>query len=383
MKQVDLGLQLSVRRTLKQMLLDEMEQVMLWGELLALIASHAPMVKTILPSVDLVMMLHIHSLQQRFGLSDMGVDEASFETAFYRHFVGASCTERIANRVSILCFRRLLEECDLRPKIMQVINVKLLPQGLLLKPPCTVDATLTEVFSPTKNKTREHNPEMHQVKKVNQWYIRIKALIGFDAEFGLVRIAIATVANVNSVTEGLGLLYGEKALTFADAGCRVVAKRPGSQALSGTWSCARANALLRGTSLGTSSPSTSRNSRPVFVPNWSLHSGRQTVARSQQGSLLVSCQHHRSTRHAACPVQYLGRHHNPLPRCPCMSASENIQRFVVRRENRSTCSEKAAVFLGVSSGEKYLLRTTFQAEFQRETHCLDTFPHLIVGCFKY
>jgi IS5 family transposase len=37
MKQKDLGLDLSNRRTRKQTLLDEMEQVMPWGELLALI----------------------------------------------------------------------------------------------------------------------------------------------------------------------------------------------------------------------------------------------------------------------------------------------------------------------------------------------------------
>jgi hypothetical protein len=41
MKQKDLGLDLSNRRTRKQILLDEMEQVMPWGELVALIVPHA------------------------------------------------------------------------------------------------------------------------------------------------------------------------------------------------------------------------------------------------------------------------------------------------------------------------------------------------------
>ena len=41
MKQKDLGLDLGIRRTRKQILLDEMEQVMPWSELLALIGSVA------------------------------------------------------------------------------------------------------------------------------------------------------------------------------------------------------------------------------------------------------------------------------------------------------------------------------------------------------
>ena len=55
-KQKDHGLDLSIRRTRKQPLLDEMEQAMLWGELLALIAPHAPVARTGSPPFDLAMM---------------------------------------------------------------------------------------------------------------------------------------------------------------------------------------------------------------------------------------------------------------------------------------------------------------------------------------
>ena len=46
MKQKDIGLDLSSRRTRKQTLLDEMAQVMPWDELLPLITPHAPVAKT-------------------------------------------------------------------------------------------------------------------------------------------------------------------------------------------------------------------------------------------------------------------------------------------------------------------------------------------------
>ena len=225
MKQKDLGLDLSTRRTRKQILLDEMEQVMPWGELLALIAPHAPVAKTGRPPFELAMMLRIHCLQQWFGLSDLGAEEALFETGFYRAFVGISGTQRIPDRVSILRFRHLLEEHDLSPKILEVINAKLAAHGLLLKTGTMVDATLIAAPSSTKNKTGERDPEMHQTKKGNQWHFGMKAHIGVDADSGLVHTVIGTAANVNDVTQGHALLHGEEQVVFADAGYQGAPKR--------------------------------------------------------------------------------------------------------------------------------------------------------------
>jgi len=225
MKQQDLGLDLSTQRTRKQILLDEMDLVMPWGELLALIASHAPVAKTGRPPFDLAMMLRIHCLQQWFGLSDLGAEEALFETSFLRDFVGISGTERIPDRVSILRFRHLLEEHELSPKILAVINAKLASHGLLLKTGTVVDATLIAAPSSTKNKTGARDPEMHQAKKGNQWHFGMKAHIGVDAESGLVHTVIGTAANVNDVTQGHALLHGDEQIVFADAGYQGAPKR--------------------------------------------------------------------------------------------------------------------------------------------------------------
>ena len=196
-----------------------------WGELLALIAPHAPVAKTGRPPFELAMMLRIHCLQQWFGLSDLGAEEALFETGFYRAFVGISGTQRIPDRVSILRFRHLLEEHDLSPKILEVINAKLAAHGLLLKTGTMVDATLIAAPSSTKNKTGERDPEMHQTKKGNQWHFGMKAHIGVDADSGLVHTVIGTAANVNDVTQGHALLHGEEQVVFADAGYQGAPKR--------------------------------------------------------------------------------------------------------------------------------------------------------------
>ena len=192
MKQKDLGLDLSTRRTRKQTLLDEMEPVMPWGELLAPITPHSPAAKTGRPPFDLAMMLRIHCLQQWFGLSDLGAEEALFETSFYCAFVGISGTQHIPERVSILRFRHLLEEDELSPKILQVINAKLAACGLLLKTGTVVDATLIAAPSSTKNSTGERDPEMHQTKKGNPWNFGMKAHIGVDTDSGFVHTVIGT-----------------------------------------------------------------------------------------------------------------------------------------------------------------------------------------------
>jgi IS5 family transposase len=220
MKQQDLGLDLSTRRTRKQILLDEMDLVMPWGELLALIAPHAPVAKTGRPPFDLAMMLRIHCLQQWFGLSDLGAEEALFETSFLRDFVGISGTERIPDRVSVLRFRHLLEEHELSPKILAVINAKLAAHGLLLKTGTVVDATLIAAPSSTKNKTGERDPEMHQAKKGNQWYFGMKAHIGVDSATKVIHAVVATAANVADCTVLPDLLHGDETRVWGDQAYR-------------------------------------------------------------------------------------------------------------------------------------------------------------------
>ena len=103
-KQRDLDLDLSRRRTRKAVFLGEMEQVVPWGESLALIKPHAPRARTGRPPFDVEVMLRIHFLQQRFGLTDVAMEEALFDVPLCRQFAGLGGTSRIPDRVSILRF---------------------------------------------------------------------------------------------------------------------------------------------------------------------------------------------------------------------------------------------------------------------------------------
>lgn len=231
MKQMSLasnGFEVKTKRTRKREFLDEMELVVPWSELVALIAPHAPQpgAKGGRPPFAVETMLRIHFLQQWFNLSDPAMEEALYDMELFRQFVRLdSGIERLPDESTILRFRHLLEQHDLSIRIMGAINATLASKGLLLKTGSVVDATLIAAPSSTKNSTGERDPEMHQTKKGNQWHFGMKAHIGVDAESGLVHTVIGTAANVNDVTQGHALLHGDEESVFADAGYQGAEKR--------------------------------------------------------------------------------------------------------------------------------------------------------------
>ena len=66
------------------------------------------------------------------------------------------------------------------------MNQRLEGYGLLMGKGTVVDATLINAPSSTKNKKREGDPEMHQTRKGNQWFLGMKAPIGVDKDSGLI-----------------------------------------------------------------------------------------------------------------------------------------------------------------------------------------------------
>ena len=78
-------------------------------------------------------------------------------------------------------FRHLLEQHALGAALLAEITRHLAARGLRLREGTIVDATIIEAPASTKNDAQLRDPEMHQVKKGNQWYFGMKAHIGVDA----------------------------------------------------------------------------------------------------------------------------------------------------------------------------------------------------------
>ena len=226
MQQTDLGLNLSTKRTRKREFLSQMDRVMPWGDLVAVVSPYTRESKTGRPPFAVLTMLRIHFMQQWFTLSDPAMEEALHDVPLFREFAGLSLGDRLPDESTILRFRHLLEKHKLADQILATVNELLQRKGLMLKAGTVVDATLIAAPSSTKNKTGERDPDMHQTKKGNQWHFGMKAHIGVDADSGMVHTVRGTAANVNDVVEGNSLLHGEETNVFADAGYQGAHKRP-------------------------------------------------------------------------------------------------------------------------------------------------------------
>jgi IS5 family transposase len=226
MKQTSLKLNLNVKKTRKQIFLEQMEKVVPWAALVERIAPYYPEGKTGRPPFSLQTMLRVHFMQQWFTLSDPGMEEAFFDTPAYREFAQLEEFGNLPDESTILRFRHRLEKHKLADEILATVNELLTSKGLLLKVGTVVDATLIAAPSSTKNKDHKRAPEMHSSKKGEQMYFGMKAHIGADADSGLVHTVRGTSGNVHDVVEGNSLLHGEEVMGFGDAGYQGVDKRP-------------------------------------------------------------------------------------------------------------------------------------------------------------
>ena len=165
------------KKTKREQFLAEMDQVMPWVRLRALIAPHYPKANKAggRPPIPLERMLRIYCLQQWYNLSDPAAEEALYDSIVMRKFAGVtSDADIIPDETTILPFRRLLEAHQLTEALFSEINGLLSGRGLFVGKGTIVDATIIHAPSSTKNAEKKRDPEMHQTKKGNQWYFGMK-----------------------------------------------------------------------------------------------------------------------------------------------------------------------------------------------------------------
>ena len=215
------------KRTRREAFLDEMEQVVPWKVLLALIEPHYPVSgRRGRQPYPLATMLRVHLLQQWYALSDPAMEEALYDTPVMRRFAGLGGLDAVPDETTILNFRRLLETHGLAAQMLESVNAHLARKGQSLRAGTIVDATIINAPSSTKNAEKKRDPEMHQTRKGNQWYFGMKAHIGVDEFSGLVHHATCTASNVGDVTMTHALLHGQEDTVLGDSGYTGADKRP-------------------------------------------------------------------------------------------------------------------------------------------------------------
>ena len=212
--------------TRRERFLAEMEKVVPWARLVSVIEPYYPSGKRGRPPIGIERMLRIYFLQQWYALADEALEDAIYDSQALRTFAGINLSvETVPDATTLLKFRHLLEAHKLTGKIFSEVEALLSEKKLLMREGTIVDATIIAAPSSTKNKARERDPEMHQLKKGNAWHFGMKAHIGVDAKSGLVHSVCGTSANVADITQAHALLHGEEKEGYGDAGYQGVEKR--------------------------------------------------------------------------------------------------------------------------------------------------------------
>lgn len=208
------------KQTRRDKFLGQMEQVVPWKRLIAVIEPHYPKSgQRGRPPIGIARILRMYFIQQWYGLADEALEDAIYDSQALRNFCRIDlAVESVPDATTLLNFRHLLETHELPQAMLREVNALLKERGLLMSQGTLIDATLIAAPSSTKNRKHERDPQMHQTKKGNQWYFGLKAHIGADEQSGLVHTVVSTAANVSDISQTANLMHGKEQVVGADAG---------------------------------------------------------------------------------------------------------------------------------------------------------------------
>lgn len=202
--------------TRRERFLAEMNAVIPWSRLLALIEPHYPKAGKGTQPLPMERMLRIYFMQNWFNLSDPAAEDALYDSESMRRFAGIELAEdTIPDESTILRFRHLLEKHALTEQMFAEVRGLLEEKRLLLKSGTIVDATIIAAPPSTKNAEKARDPEMHQARKGREWHFGMKAHVGTDPR-GIVHSLVTTAANAADITQLPRLLHGAEKEVLGD-----------------------------------------------------------------------------------------------------------------------------------------------------------------------
>lgn len=207
------------RKTKREEFLDAMDQIIPWDHWVSLIRPYYPSGKRGRPPKSIETMLRMYLMQNWFNLSDAAIEDAIYDSHAMRSFMHIDfLTEQVPDATTLLHFRHLLEKHNIGEQIFADVNGRLEKAGLIMHGGTIVDATIVSAPTSTKNQEGKRDPEMHQVKKGNQWYHGMKVHTGVDAGSGYVHSISGTAANVHDIHELTNLIREDDEVVYGDSG---------------------------------------------------------------------------------------------------------------------------------------------------------------------
>jgi IS5 family transposase len=207
--------------------LEAMDTIIDWPEWCALVEPYYPTGERGRPPRGVEIMLRMYLLQNWYNLADEAVEEAIYNTYPMARFMGIDFlgNEQVPDATTLCKFRRLLDENGVTKLFFDALKGFLDEHGKIMHGGSIVDATIVAAPTSTKNEKHERDPEMHSVKKGNQWYFGARLHIGTDAGSGYIHDVEVTAANVGERDAVPDLVREDDEVVYGDAGYTGMEKR--------------------------------------------------------------------------------------------------------------------------------------------------------------
>ncbi len=199
--------------------LDRICEVFDWGAIEGLV-SGVYAARSGRPSWPPLTLLKALLLQQWYGLSDPGLEQALGDRLSFRRFSGLGLGEGSPDHSTLSRFRKALRERGLDKTLFEEIERQLAAKGLLVKSGTLMDATLVEAAvrkpgSPAGSKS-SLDPDADWTRKGAKSVFGYKAHIAVDQGSGLIRRAELTSAKVYESETADALICGDERAVYAD-----------------------------------------------------------------------------------------------------------------------------------------------------------------------
>lgn len=194
-----------------------MEKILPWKDFLELLHPYWYNQKIGRKKTNALLMLKIHFLQKWYHLADISVEESIWENIVFQKFLDIDPgVDGVPDATTIENFRHCLEENNLSEKLFSCVISLLSSRGLILQEGTSVDASIIQAPSSTKNKEKKRDPEMKQTKKGNQWYFGMKIHCGTDTRNKIIHTLKTSSANDHDSLYFEDCLHGDEKVVFAD-----------------------------------------------------------------------------------------------------------------------------------------------------------------------
>ena len=182
------------------------------------------------PPYPALLMFKALLLQQWYGLSDPGLEEALSDRMSFRRFVGLNADEAAPDHSTLWRFRQGLSVEHLDQALFEAVSAQLDGAGLIVRQGTLIDASLIPAAShpPKKPDPSEvepgasllvgspREPDADWTRRGGKRFFGYKAHIAMDRGSHLIRRVLMTPASINDTTPADDLILGDEAEVWAD-----------------------------------------------------------------------------------------------------------------------------------------------------------------------